>query len=196
MDHDDICNQIDRMFIDQAIKDVKLEQEIINQVIPKHVQVQKRRGIGVRPRTLIAVTAILLSGCVLLGSSALLDYFSRIEANIDVTPTLLIDGACGTIIQESFSAQAGTSVNRTHSIQNLGNQTIIVNFSVVSCDEGLDLKFFKAYEPFNEILYSLSIESQTTYNINISYTIAVNADPNQDLSAIIEVIYLTEPGGP
>ena len=189
------------MFIDEAIKDVEIkdeevEQEIIKQVIPKHIEV-KKKGHPVKRRTAVVLVASLIAMAVVFSSASLLSYFGRIEANIDVTPMLLIDGESGTIIQESFSAMAGTTVNKTHTLQNLNeNISVIVNFSVVSCDEGLEMQFWKAYEPYNQIFWSLTIEPLTTYDVNFTYIIHPLADPNEDLSSVVEIIYLEEPGGP
>lgn len=131
---------------------------------------------------LISVIAIALCFTV---SGSLLQYFASVSVTVDVEPVILVDGASGTTIQDSFSCYPGNTTNITHTIENKHTElTYVISFNTIA-DEGLTVTF---WEDLTEVT-NVSIPSLTTTEVNFSYYVEPNVNPDEDLTATITVEY-------
>ena len=150
----------------------------------------KRKGIGIKKRTLFAFFSVSIIILAISGTSLLLSFFAEINVDINVTEVLKVDGmSCPALINDNITVQACSYQNVTHNISNLhSSKSITVDFNITQIDEGLTVSFF---DNITKTELTNTTVSPNDYKIIIfQYDVACNVDPNENVTATIQVEYL------
>jgi len=147
----------------------------------------KRKGRGVKRKTLSLIGVILVGALVLTASAGLLQYFARIESSLTVTGVITINGQeAPYIFTDDSPCQPGSSVTDTYRIENAHDTlTYNLSFSVLDCAEGLTITFPDANESTNWFW----VQPLGHIDMNITYTLAPNFDPSSDANSTIELVF-------